>query len=126
MTDAVVTIAVPEQLVVDSPTAAVIEVPGAAVTVITTLDTPEILEAGVQGPPGIDGRDGRDGDYASYVHTQSASSSAWVVNHNLGYRPTTSVTTMGGVQVWAEVLHNSTNQLTVYFDSASTGQVTCS
>lgn len=123
MTDAVVTIAVPEQLVVDSPTAAVIEVPGAAVTVITTLDTPEILEVGMQGPPGPSG--GGAGS-ASYTHTQAAAAATWVVNHNLGFRPAATVTTVGGVQVWAEVLHNSTNQLTVYFDSASTGQVTCS
>jgi hypothetical protein len=79
----------------------------------------EVVEVGIQGPPG------RDGLGSSYIHTQAAASATWTVNHNLGYRPSPAVTNAGGVQVWAEVVHTSANQLLVYFDSPSTGQVTC-
>lgn len=73
------------------------------------------------GPRGLPG----NGE-VSYEHTQSVASAAWVVNHNLGYRPAVSVLSMGGMQMLAEVQHNSLNQAFVYFDSPTTGQAICS
>jgi hypothetical protein len=72
-----------------------------------------------QGPAGAPG--GGGGASERYLHTQSVPSAAWVVNHNLGFRPNVSVTTLGGVVVWAEVLHVSINQAQVLFDDPRAG-----
>jgi hypothetical protein len=81
----------------------------------------EVVEVGIQGPPGPGG----GGSGSAFTFTQGSPAATWVVNHNLGYRPVTDVTSLGGAQVWAEVLHTSLNQLNVYFDSPTAGQVTC-
>lgn len=62
----------------------------------------------------------------NYVHTQSAASDTWTVNHNLGFRPNATVITMGGMRMETEILHTSNNQLLILTDSATTGQVLCS
>lgn len=54
-------------------------------------------------------------------HVQSAPSSAWVFNHNLGRRPIVGVFSMGGSEVLAEVLHVSINQAQIIFDSPISG-----
>lgn len=54
-------------------------------------------------------------------YVQSTPSSAWVFNHNLGRRPIVSVFSMGGSEVLAEVLHISTNQAQILFDSPISG-----
>lgn len=63
---------------------------------------------------------------SQYEHQQTTPSASWVVNHNFGVRPNVQVTTLGGVQMWAEVIHASTNQVLVYFDSPATGLAICS
>jgi hypothetical protein len=75
-----------------------------------------VFSAGRQGPPGVDGASG-----SSFEHAQSVAASIWTVNHNLGFRPNVSVKTLGGLEVDAEVLHVSVNQVQVIFDSPSTG-----
>lgn len=70
------------------------------------------------------GQDGLDGFY--YTHTQAVPSAIWVVNHNLTKRPNTEILSIGGVKISGEVIHTSTNQLYIYFDSAIPGSVTCS
>lgn len=72
-----------------------------------------IIGTGRQGPPGASG--------SSFEHIQSTPASTWVVNHNLGYRPNVSVKTPGGIEVMAEVLHVSINQVQIFFDSSATG-----
>lgn len=57
----------------------------------------------------------------TYEHTQAAASATWVVSHNLNFKPNVAVKTTGGVEVMAEVLHNSVNQTTIYFDAPMTG-----
>lgn len=59
-----------------------------------------------------------------YTHTQASSSASWVVNHNLGYRPTVAVFSAGGVEVEATITHNSVNQTTISFNTAVTGTAT--
>lgn len=52
--------------------------------------------------------------------------STWVVNHNLGRRPVVSVFSVGGVEMFAEIIHTSTNQCQVMFDDPVTGYAICS
>lgn len=81
-------------------------------------DPVKITLLGVPGPKGVDGVGGS----AGYNHTQASSSASWLINHNLGYRPSVAVFTTGGVEVFGgEVLHTSINQLTITFDVAFAG-----
>lgn len=60
-----------------------------------------------------------------YDHVQTSASIIWVVNHNLGYRPSATVLSPGGAEVFATVEHQSANQLRVYFNEPATGSVHC-
>lgn len=88
------------------------------VTIVAPSTPPTYtLTTYLQGPPGPSGPSG-----AGYVHTQASALAVWTVPHNLGYRPSVSVTTTGGVEVeGGEVLHLSTNTLTITFDVAFAG-----
>ena len=70
---------------------------------------------GPQGPAGV---------VEEYSNTY-ASASSWVVNHNLGKYPVVTVLSPGNVEVEAEVVHSSVNQLTVYFAAPYAGKVRC-
>ncbi len=86
--------------------------------------TPELiltLLPALQGPAGPAGASG-----SSYTHTQAGAATTWTVNHNLGFKPNTSVQSVGGVEIWAEILHVSTNQLLVLFDAPFNGFAVCS
>lgn len=61
----------------------------------------------------------------TYTHIQSAASDTWTVNHNLGYRADVSLTTLGGAEFEAEVVHVSTNQCVVSLVSPLAGQARC-
>jgi len=61
----------------------------------------------------------------SYVHTQTTPQNEWIVNHGLGYKPSVSVYTIGGVEVEAEVVHISDSQLRVRFGSPQRGYARC-
>lgn len=73
---------------------------------------------------GIRGEKGADGAGAS-VHEQSfTDANPWVVNHNFGRKPTAvQVLTVGGVEILADVVHISDNQLQVSFAAPFTGSV---
>jgi len=72
----------------------------------------------------VPGPAGASGNGARYTHTQATASAIWTANHNLGYRPTVSVFSAGGVEVEAEVLHVSVNQTRISFNVAVTGTAT--
>ena len=84
----------------------------------------EILETAEQGPPGPPGGDGALG--GAFEQAQLVAADTWTVNHNLGYRPAVSLLTVGGKEMWAEVIHISVNQFVAYFDSPVTGVAICS
>ena len=73
---------------------------------------------GPSGPPGASG--------GTYTHTQPVAAASWTVNHNLGFRPAVSPLSVGGREMVAEVIHASTNQALVYFDSPIAGMAVCS
>ena len=74
---------------------------------------------------GLQGARGPAGAGARYEHLQTTASAAWVVNHNLGYRPSVQVLSLGGMAMLAEVLHSSDNQVRVYFDTPTAGLALC-
>ena len=89
------------------------------------VSTPGIQ--GIQGPSGDKGDKGDPGDGAStFEHIQAAADSTWTVNHNLGFRPSVTVLSTGGLEMLAEVLHTSLNQALVYFDTPMAGVAVCS
>lgn len=57
----------------------------------------------IAGPPGPAGTGG-------FLFTQASPLQVWVVNHNLGFRPTVQVYDTGGSVVSTEVVHVSINQ----------------
>lgn len=58
------------------------------------------------GSPGPSGTGG-------YNHSQGSASNTWTINHNLGYKPSVTLFTLGGVEFDAEVIHTSVNQCVV-------------
>ena len=57
----------------------------------------------------------------AYTHYQSSASSTWVILHNLGYNPIVRIF-IGNQEVQpASITHDSTNQVTVTFDSPQVG-----
>lgn len=62
----------------------------------------------------------------AYPFTQSSPSDTWTINHSLGFYPNVETRSVGGKEMLGEVLHTSTNQVIIYFDSAFAGTATCS
>ena len=77
-----------------------------------------------QGRPGRDGLNGAPGG-AAYIFTQSVEASEWIVNHNLGYYPATTILNSALSEVFADVTHFSVNQLRVNLGVPATGMVRC-
>jgi hypothetical protein len=61
-----------------------------------------------------------------HEHQQPIASEVWTINHNLGFRPAVSVLSTGGMLMLAQVVHANLNQVLVYFDAPTSGQVVCS
>jgi hypothetical protein len=81
-----------------------------------------VVSEAVQGPPGPPGISGG----ANFSHTQAVASDTWTVNHSLGFRPAVSILSVGGKEMWAEVIHTSVNQFIAYFDAPTSGIAICS
>lgn len=77
-----------------------------------------VVTVGLQGPMGPAA--------PRFEFAQSTPSAMWNVNHNLGFRPNVEVLSVGGVQMLAEVIHLSVNQVQIFFDQATAGLVICS
>ena len=94
---------------------------GSSITVSDSSAVIEISDSlmGIQGAPGEDGTD------VSYVHTQLSASSSWTVNHNLGFKPSVEILSVGGAEIEGEVLHISNNQVTINFVMAVAGSARC-
>jgi hypothetical protein len=64
---------------------------------------------------------GAGGD-KTFSHTQNASASSWTINHNLGKKPSVTITTLAtGAQVIGEVTYTNNNTLVVSFAAAVSG-----
>jgi hypothetical protein len=111
------------QIVEVDPTPQIIHVdPQTQTTVIVGApgNAVSVTNAGPVGPPGVQGPPG-DADLMGYNYTQSSASDLWVINHNLGYKPSIQTFTVGGLEVVGEVQHISTNQTNVEFISPLAG-----
>ena len=58
----------------------------------------------------------------SYEHTQNSVSNAWVITHNLGFKPNVTVVDSAGTIYEGEITYTNTNSLTVSFSSAFSGK----
>lgn len=57
----------------------------------------------------------------AHTHYQQVSATSWVINHNLGYNPIVRIF-IGNAEVQpASIVHNTTNQTTVTFNTAQVG-----
>lgn len=52
---------------------------------------------------------------------QASPSTTWTINHNLGYRPSVTLLTVGGAEFDAEVIHTSVNQTVISLTAATAG-----
>ena len=75
------------------------------------------------GPPGPVGPPGPAS--AFYEFAQTIPLAEWVVNHNLGFRPSVAVLDDGGNAVLASVLHPSINQCRISFALPMAGRARC-
>lgn len=64
---------------------------------------------------------GGGGGASSFTHSQPAPLASWVINHNLGRDPSVSVLTLGGSQIWPEIIHVSENQTQIAFSAPTAG-----
>lgn len=59
-----------------------------------------------------------------YEHTQSSPQSVWTINHNLGFYPTVQTFTVGGVEIFGDILNVSVNQTTITWGEPVSGLAT--
>lgn len=76
----------------------------------TAVDVVEVIHPGPQGPAG-----------SFYVHSQSTPSAVWVINHNLGFRPSVELLDSGSQEIDGQIAHPSVNQTVVTLQPASAG-----
>ena len=57
----------------------------------------------------------------AYQHTQSTTSSSWVITHNLGFYPNIVVQDSANSIVEGEIVYDSANQVTLNFQAAFSG-----
>ncbi len=86
---------------------------------ILTVESPKVsvVTVGIMGPAGASA--------SSFNHTQSTPSNTWTINHNLGFRPSVELYTVGGSEFDGEVVHVSDNQCIVYLVSSIAGSARC-
>ena len=61
------------------------------------------------------------GGFAAYVHTQSAPSTTWTINHNLGYRPSVELINSGSQEIDGDISHPTINQTVVLLSPPTAG-----
>lgn len=60
-----------------------------------------------------------------YIHNQLSASTTWTVLHNLDKHPAVTIVDAGGVEVFADITHNSENQLTITLSASTSGVAYC-
>ena len=105
----------PDLLTVEN-TQILAEQPASAV-LVEAVEVVHVVSDAEQGPPGPPGLSSN----ASHQYSQAAPSDTWTVNHNLGFRPSVALLSVGGREMLAEVIHTSVNQFIAYFDAPVSG-----
>lgn len=117
------TVVTPTFAVSTAPVRPVIQLtsaPPAQIQVQTQSSSLTATSPGPQGPPGPTGPVGPAGPIFYYRHDQSSAASTWIVNHNLGAVPNTTVLLSGEV-VYPDVTHGSLNQTSITFFTPVSG-----
>lgn len=102
-----------EVVIVPAQGTATIELAPAAALAVG-ISVPVAVEVQAIGYPGPAGRDGAAA--GAYVHVQSSPSATWTMNHNLGYNPSVTLLSVGGVEFEGTVTHTSVNQTVAVFN----------
>lgn len=63
----------------------------------------------------------QEGVTKRYIHTQASAQETWIVNHNLGGRPSVTIVDTAGTMVIGEVTYISDSQIIVEFTAAFSG-----
>lgn len=58
---------------------------------------------------------------AGIAFNQVSPLAEWTINHNLGFRPSVEVFSVGGAEIEADVVHVSLNQTRIYFVAPTAG-----
>jgi hypothetical protein len=82
----------------------------ATVVTVPIVNTVTATTVGPQGPAG-----------AGYLHQQTSSSTTWIINHNLGFRPAVELFDSGSQEIDGDVAHPSVNQAIITLSPATTG-----
>jgi hypothetical protein len=61
-----------------------------------------------------------------FYFVKAAPATTWVVPHNLGRRPAVAVLDGSGQVIEGQIVHDTVNQVTLTFNTAINGSVTCS
>jgi hypothetical protein len=74
-----------------------------------------VIEVSRPGPRGPKGADGSGSGSAFVEHAQPTPSNTWVFNHNMGFRPSITVFSVGGLDITSavQIVHTSNNQVQV-------------
>jgi hypothetical protein len=83
---------------------------GTTVVTVPVTNTVTATTVGPQGPAGV-----------GYLHQQTSSSTTWVINHNLGFRPAVELFDSGSQEIDGDVAHPSVNQAIITLSPATTG-----
>lgn len=87
------------------------QITSAEVEAASQILVSEVLIPGIQGPAGG----------AAFIFTQPTPSTTWIINHNLGFRPTVELLDSGGQEIDAEVSHPTINQTIATLSPATAG-----
>ena len=99
-----------------------LNIPGAGPSIVA------IPAPGPQGPAGPTGPQGPTGPPGGtgFEYTQGSPSASWIINHNLNRKVHVSVFNSSAEEIFADVVHGTTNQTTVTFPSPVTGSAVIS
>lgn len=90
--------------------------------VVIVEDTPNQVIVNQDAPNQVVVRTGgQAGNTRRYVHTQAMAATEWVINHNLGGKPSVTIVDSADTVVVGEVTYNSNSQVTVTFTAAFSG-----
>jgi len=82
-------------------------------TVSLTEETVKVVNVGTVISTGFD---------KNYVHDQNSPSNSWIITHNLNKNPAVSVVDSAGTLIICDVQYDSNNQVTLTFDSSTSGK----
>lgn len=81
-----------------------------AVVKVTVPGGPAVVRVAVPGPRGVQGEQGEAGQDVGYTHQQPTPAAAWVINHNLGFKPAVQLFNTGSQEFDGLITHTSDNQ----------------